>query len=178
MWYIIFIPIWLANTLYSAFPNMNHHPVSPPPRDIYHIFSWCSLTQSHIINFRRVLFSYYWSHCLYAYTRKLTKFNTRSIQIKWDCFIVESLNHKRLFSQVHIYSWEAPHQCSDAEASSTAVLLITRLSLNPSFGWLYPPRPHQHPLTCHLAQHPVPCNPKYQKWMPMESVNAEGPDMV
>ena len=112
MWYIIFIPIWLANTLYSAFPNMNHHPVSPPPRDIYHIFSWCSLTQSHIINFRRVLFSYYWSHCLYAYTRKLTKFNTRSIQIKWDCFIVESLNHKRLISQEHIHSipWEAPHQ--------------------------------------------------------------------
>ena len=29
-----------------------------------------------------------------------------------------------------------------------------------------------------LLLHPVPCNPKYQKWMPMESVNAEGLDMV
>ena len=30
----------------------------------------------------------------------------------------------------------------------------------------------------HMNLHPIPRNPKYQKWMPMESVNAECLDMV
>ena len=31
---------------------------------------------------------------------------------------------------------------------------------------------------CTFDVHPSPRNPKYQKWMPMESVNAECLDMV
>ena len=36
----------------------------------------------------------------------------------------------------------------------------------------------QFKIEIYIVRHPSPRNPKYQKWMPMESVNAECLDMV